>query len=172
MTALIDGLLAFARAGLKSEAHENADVTAVARSIETTMKPLVESERAQFNVEVEPGLRVRASTGVVASIMQNLARNAVIYLGDSESRSVTLRVRATNGNDTVTIEVSDTGPGIPEDVLKRLFTPFQRGTTTVSGHGLGLATVKRLAEAHGGSVDVSSTVGVGSTFRVRLPRAT
>jgi signal transduction histidine kinase len=69
----------------------------------------------------------------------------------------------------VAIEVHDTGPGIRPEMLERLFRPFQRGTDRPGGFGLGLATVKRLAEAHGGSVAVASEVGRGSVFTVRLP---
>ncbi len=76
----------------------------------------------------------------------------------------------------VEISVSDDGPGIPEDQLERIFERFTRGdaglTQRVGGTGLGLAISKSLAEAHGGSISAESTVGQGSTFRLRLPIAT
>jgi len=68
--------------------------------------------------------------------------------------------------------VEDTGPGIPVGLQKVVFDPFVRGPQEVAdGTGLGLATVKRLAEAHGGRVGLQSTVGVGSVFWVELPLA-
>jgi len=76
----------------------------------------------------------------------------------------------------VEIAVSDNGPGIPADQLGRIFERFTRGdaglTQRVGGTGLGLAISKSLVEVHGGSIDAESTVGQGSTFRVRLPIAT
>ena len=76
----------------------------------------------------------------------------------------------------VEISVSDNGPGIPADQLERIFERFTRGdaglTQRVGGTGLGLAISKSLVELHGGSISAESTVGQGSTFRVRLPIAT
>jgi len=69
----------------------------------------------------------------------------------------------------VEIEVTDTGTGIPEDVLDHIFDPFF--TTKKEGTGLGLATVHRIVEGSGGHLAVESAVGRGTTFRIRLPRA-
>jgi two-component system OmpR family sensor kinase len=73
----------------------------------------------------------------------------------------------------VEIAVIDNGPGIPQDQLAFIFDRFTRGeaglTQRVGGTGLGLAISKSLVELHGGSLSAESTVGVGSTFRVRLP---
>ena len=71
--------------------------------------------------------------------------------------------------------MSDDGQGIPEDQIGRIFDRFTRGdaglTQRVGGTGLGLAISKSLVELHGGSIAVESTLGAGSTFRVRLPIA-
>lgn len=67
------------------------------------------------------------------------------------------------------VHVIDTGPGIPADVLPRLFTPYF--TTKSGGSGLGLATSKRLIEEHAGTISVESTHGTGTDFIIRLPRA-
>ena len=68
-----------------------------------------------------------------------------------------------------TIDVSDTGPGIPAEIRDRLFKPFQ--TTRAEGHGIGLALVKRFVDNFGGSVSVDSEAGRGTTFHLRLPLA-
>ena len=77
-------------------------------------------------------------------------------------------------HDDVTIEVADTGMGIPADDLPRLFQRFTRATNAIrgaiSGTGVGLAIVRQLIEMHGGAVSVESTEGAGATFRVRIPR--
>jgi two-component system sensor histidine kinase SenX3 len=77
------------------------------------------------------------------------------------------------GGDVV-IEVHDHGRGIPAEALERLFEPFQQVDSSDArlhgGTGLGLAIVRTIAQSHGGTVDVQSEVGVGSTFTVRLPQ--
>jgi signal transduction histidine kinase len=74
----------------------------------------------------------------------------------------------------VQLEVADTGVGIPADELGKLFDRFFRASTarTVAGTGLGLSITKSIAEAHGGSVAVSSEIGAGTTFTVELPVVT
>jgi len=69
--------------------------------------------------------------------------------------------------DEAIIEVSDNGCGIAAEDLTRIFNPFF--TTTDGGTGLGLPAVRRIVRVHGGRIDVSSTIGEGSTFTIRLP---
>jgi signal transduction histidine kinase len=96
--------------------------------------------------------------------------NAVNYTPTGGELSLSARGSA----DTVEISVSDTGVGIAPDELPRLFTRFFRGRfavrEAVQGAGLGLAITKTIVEGHGGTIEVRSTVGEGSTFTVRLPR--
>ena len=80
-----------------------------------------------------------------------------------------LRVKASRGDEGLVIEVSDTGEGIPDVVMKNLFKPFH--TSKLGGLGLGLAYCKRAVEAHGGSITVETEMGAGSTFKVILPDA-
>jgi signal transduction histidine kinase len=171
MTGLIEGLLAFARAGGSPDPGAASEVEPSVRRVTSTLEPRVDAARARLVLEVEPGLHVRAQKGVLESILENLASNALLHMGDSPERTIVVRANTVDDGATVVLEVADTGPGIPDDVQKRLFRPFQRGTTSVPGHGLGLATVKRLAEGHGGRVELVSHVGAGSTFRVFLPAA-
>jgi signal transduction histidine kinase len=83
--------------------------------------------------------------------------------------SVKIRTAMTAA-DTVCLEVGDTGPGIPPDVLDKIFAPFF--TTKARGTGLGLAVVRKAIDRHRGKVDVESIVGKGTTFRLFLPVAT
>jgi two-component system, OmpR family, phosphate regulon sensor histidine kinase PhoR len=84
---------------------------------------------------------------------------------------VSLRLSQADGN--ALLEVSDTGIGIPQDALARIFERFYRvdkgRSRDEGGTGLGLAIVKHVAQTHGGQVEVESRIGKGSTFRVRLP---
>jgi signal transduction histidine kinase len=81
-----------------------------------------------------------------------------------------LRVEHDAPNECLRLSVSDTGPGIPDEVRAHMFEPFF--TTRAAGTGLGLAVVKRIVEAHGGEVVVASPSGVGTTFTLVVPAAT
>ena len=97
-------------------------------------------------------------------------RNGLKYLGNAEVREVCLRVR--NRRSRVVFEVEDTGPGIPASLGTRIFEPYVRGPNTgAPGIGLGLATVKKLVEAHGGSVGVRDGSRGGALFWVELDEA-
>ena len=100
-------------------------------------------------------------------VLSNLVGNAVKFTPDSGSISVRSRMV---GKD-VSIEVADTGPGIPAEEIPKLFSEFRRleGSTSTEGTGLGLFIVKTIVEAHNGTVSVESEMGVGSTFRILLP---
>jgi len=81
-----------------------------------------------------------------------------------------LTVRTTGTADWLQIDVADTGVGIPPDVLPQIFEPFFSTKHEESGVGLGLAVVYGIVRRHGGSIDVESTAGQGTTFHLRLPR--
>lgn len=106
----------------------------------------------------------------VAIVLDNLLANAIAYT-DSGAVNVTLSADDT----TVTVAVSDSGMGIPPAHLDRIFERFYRvdsaRTRESGGTGLGLSLVRNAVERSGGSVEVTSSVGAGTTFTVRLPRA-
>ena len=106
----------------------------------------------------------------VAVALDNLLANAIAY---TERGSVAVQLSA--DIDTVTVEVSDTGAGIPAEHLPRVFERFYRvdaaRTRVTGGTGLGLSLVRNAVERSGGSVEISSQVGVGTTVTVHLPRA-
>jgi signal transduction histidine kinase len=129
-----------------------------------------------------PGhLQVLAEEGPLRQVLWNLFLNAVQAMPDGgrlrvAAAEVPAQAPAAGGRKPpdegarwVEIEVADSGSGIPDDVLDRIFDPFF--TTKKDGTGLGLATVHRVVEASGGHLTVESTVGAGTTFRFRLPRA-
>jgi two-component system sensor histidine kinase HydH len=78
-----------------------------------------------------------------------------------------LTIASSRGNGSLTVAVQDTGVGIAPESLEKVFTPFF--TTKAKGQGLGLAVCKRLIEAQGGTIDVASQVGEGSTFTLKIP---
>jgi signal transduction histidine kinase len=103
--------------------------------------------------------------------MKNLVNNALKYSPHGE----TVEVRVTRSEETVRFSVSDSGPGLEEDDLDRLFKPFQRlaqqPTDGEVSLGLGLYLVKEIIGRHEGEVDVETTRGEGSTFTLILPAA-
>ncbi len=106
----------------------------------------------------------------IVQLMTNLVGNALKFT----PRDGGVSVQLDDHPDGVEILVRDTGPGIPEDELPRIFERFYRGTNTgdarASGSGLGLAIVRSIVEMHAGTIDVSSELGRGTEFRVLLPR--
>jgi signal transduction histidine kinase len=113
---------------------------------------------------------VRADPTDVAVALDNILDNAVTY---TDAGSVQVRVSATPG--TVRIAVSDTGVGIPTDDLPRVFERFYRVDRSrvrlTGGTGLGLSLVRHVVERSGGSVDISSELGTGTTVTITFPRA-
>jgi two-component system, LuxR family, sensor kinase FixL len=121
---------------------------------------------ADVDVTVEGlGGTVIADPELLKIAFQNLLLNAVQALKDQRQRSV--RVTFGQADAETIVDIADSGPGIPAKYQERLFTPFF--TTKSRGTGLGLATVRRIAEAHGGRVDIQSTGPSGTTVRVTLP---
>ncbi len=106
----------------------------------------------------------------MVQLLTNLVGNALKFT----PRGGGVSVRLTDEPDGVTIEVRDSGPGIPPDELPRIFDRFYRGTNTgearASGSGLGLAIVRSIVDMHGGEIDVASVVGEGTVFSITLPR--
>jgi len=106
----------------------------------------------------------------IIQLLTNLVGNSLKFT----ARDGSVSVRLVEEGEAVTIEVRDTGPGIPPDELPRVFDRFYRGTNTgdarASGSGLGLAIVRSIVEMHDGEIGVSSVVGEGTVFSVSLPR--
>jgi signal transduction histidine kinase len=114
---------------------------------------------------------VRADRVRLRQILYNLISNAVKFT----DRGGSVRIRARRDDDRVSIAVIDTGIGIATRDLSRLYRSFEQLTLPSGdrpgGTGLGLALTKRLVEMHGGTIDVESELGVGTTFTVRIPVA-
>jgi two-component system NtrC family sensor kinase len=112
--------------------------------------------------------RIRASRTAVGQVVLNLLINAAQAM-DEEKRSVNVvTVSLKREGDGIVLAVADTGSGIPADVLGRIFDPFFT-TKQDGGTGLGLAISKQIVTELGGTIDVDTVPGRGTTFRVRLP---
>ncbi len=115
-------------------------------------------------------LRAKLDEGLMNIVFNNLLSNACKYSPEDSVVTVTLAVDETD-HDKFCLSVADQGRGIPAAELDKLFQPFYRASNVqgVRGTGVGLATVKRVVDAHGGTFHIESTVNVGTTFTLTLP---
>jgi two-component system NtrC family sensor kinase len=111
-----------------------------------------------------------ADAGQVEQALVALMVNAVEAMSADHHRGGELHVLCSGDAEAVAIEVRDTGVGIPPEVQSRIFEPFFSTKQAESGVGLGLAVVYGIVQRHGGTIDVESTPGRGTAFRLRLPR--
>ncbi|MGA8890854.1 MAG: PAS domain S-box protein [Anaeromyxobacteraceae bacterium] len=144
----------------------------VADVVEGALKWLPSSvtARAEMVMEMGPAPDVLASAGQLEQVVVNLVSNAALAIPDGRRGRIVVRVGGGPGG-TATVEVEDDGAGIPSELLERIFEPFFTTRGVGKGTGLGLPISHAIVDAHGGSLDVRSTVGAGSTFRVTLPAA-
>ncbi|UCD62837.1 MAG: cyclic nucleotide-binding domain-containing protein [Candidatus Zixiibacteriota bacterium] len=103
---------------------------------------------------------------VIINLLVNAAE-ALSHSADIQDKQVTVRLDVASGGDTVIMTVSDNGPGIDEEHIPKLFK--ERFTTKSAGHGIGLMSVAKIIQAHGGTIQVDSEVGRGTTFAFTLP---
>ncbi len=172
LNSVVSSFLDYARPTRKA----NLMTTDVNRVIEQTAE-IIRAERsnATIHVKLEDDLpAVQSEPEQLKQVFINLIQNATQAMGDSGE--LTISTRLTQGRVTnparrdrgfVRIGFTDTGPGIPEDVLRNIFIPFF--TTKDRGTGLGLAVSLRIMKNLGGTIEVSSLVGHGTTFSVLVP---
>ncbi len=173
LLGLIDEVLSFARmeAGHEELALLDVDAGAVLEEAASLVRPMADAKRLPF-VITPPATPVRLHTDVlkVRQILVNLMTNAVKF---TDEGAVTVSAAATEGEILFTVQ--DTGIGIDAAHMRNVFEPFwqvqQNASRRVGGTGLGLSVTRRLARLLGGEVSVESAPGKGSTFIVRLPRA-
>ncbi len=163
---------------IEAEAIELEDVpfnmVTVLERVISVMSVRAQEKNIALNVHYEAGLYKTfiGDSGRIRQILLNLIGNAVKFT-DSGSVSVLLANRGeASGNKDITISITDTGIGIAEDKINHIFGKFMQADASITrrygGTGLGLAICKSLAEQMGGSISVTSTVGVGSTFVLHL----
>jgi two-component system NtrC family sensor kinase len=133
---------------------------------------LVAHKMKLSNVAVETSLRedlpaAPCDQSQIQQVVLNLVLNAAEATQSKSDRRVTISTAA--GDGVVLLAVSDNGEGIPPENLARIFDPFFTTKSDGKGVGLGLAVSFGIIEAHGGDIEVKSTVGEGTTFTVSLP---
>lgn len=169
LVGTVDALLSFAKAGARPPSDASCAVEDVVRGVLDDTEQDARTAAVDLSLaDLQPG-RVRCAPGVLSSVLSNLVRNAIRYMGVATERRVLVAVR--DDGRRFLFEVTDTGPGIEEGWQRTIFEPLVRGrATTGGGIGLGLATVKRLVTGHGGEVGLYSQPGAGSRFWFSLPK--
>jgi len=173
LLALVKDLLELAAGKMEQLKGEKKEVVLneIIAKVTELMQTSAEEKELEFRVEIgeEPFVLIGVEDGL-ERVFMNLVSNAVKYTPVGGS----VGVRAWSEDDEIKVEVSDTGIGIPEEALPRIFTEFYRAKNAKAmekeGTGLGLAIAKEVVEQHGGQISVRSAVGEGSTFYVTLPK--
>jgi PAS domain S-box-containing protein len=175
LLGIINDLLNFSRIDAGQIDYDFADVPLdeIFDAVVQMIAPQAAAKSIQFEARAcGPNVIVFVDRAKTEQILLNLLSNAVKFT--AAGGRVTLRCGRVEERD-VTVEVADSGSGIAPDQLERIFEPFvQVGrslTSTREGAGLGLAISRELARAMGGEISVTSSVGVGSTFTLKLPRS-
>jgi signal transduction histidine kinase/PAS domain-containing protein len=169
LTQLVDDLLDVARirAGRFNVEAEDVDLGEAVRAAISRSEPDLVRSRSELRLDIEPGLVGRWDRLRLDQVIANLLSNAVKY---GAGRPIEIRASCREG--TAELVVRDHGIGIAAERLPQIFDPFVRAVSErrYAGLGLGLYIVKSIVNALGGSIEVESRLGEGSTFRVLLPR--
>ena len=172
MRGIIEGLLMIARLD-SAEAPatlEPCDLACVVRETVELLSPMADGRGIALEIELVPAA-CQACADHLAQVVNNLVSNAIHYNRPGGS----VRVTVAGEPETAILSVSDTGCGIAPEDLPHIFERFYRADksrSSAQGHsGLGLAITKTIIDGFGGSIEVTSIPGEGSTFCVRVPTA-
>jgi light-regulated signal transduction histidine kinase (bacteriophytochrome) len=167
MNELIDALLELSRMSRAALGRHKVDITALGYAVVDELRRRDVSRR--LSATIAPDMVAQADGRLVRIMLDNLVGNAWKFTGKSENPHVELGVENHDG-ETVFF-VRDNGAGFDMAYAERLFTPFQRlhSEREYAGTGIGLATVRRIVERHGGRIWADSKPGAGSTFYFTLP---
>ena len=174
LSRLIENVLDFSRIqkGRKRYTFSVGDINKCVADVVEMMLPY--AAQRGFSIKIEPGqVEQSAFDGdAVTQIIVNLIDNAIKYARDADDKTITVRTKS--DDKFVLIEVEDRGPGIPHRQHKKIFEQFYRcgseSTRETAGTGLGLALVKKFAEAHNGFVEITNAKPCGAKFTVALAR--
>jgi signal transduction histidine kinase len=166
--------LAGTYSGHRKWRYEDVDVEPILAECVASLEPLARERGLGMESAIRGTLpRVRAERSALRRAVANLLQNAILHGGDGGFVGLSAEWLGPQGQRKIRIKVEDRGPGIPASEVPHLFEPFFRGAQAVStqarGSGLGLSLVKRIVDAHGGAVEVTTAPGRGSTFTIVLP---
>ncbi len=172
MGRLVDDLLtlsALDRDPLRVIAHTPVDLTTLIAQVVDETRLLAPDLRVELSLASQGALAIRGDSDRIRQALLNLCANARAHTPQGGSITIALA----QGDDDAIVSVTDTGSGIPEEALSRVWDRFFRVDPSRErrggGVGLGLAIVRAIVEAHGGTVTITSTVGVGTVVKMTFP---
>lgn len=150
---------------------EIGDINEMIETAITPLMPLAQGKDIHITKDLEPLFSFEGDFNLLKEVVMNVVENAIKY----SPPGTKIGIRSFEAGDSVFIEVKDSGPGIPKDEIQKVWRKFVRGKDQdlkTKGTGLGLYLVKYFVELHGGSVDLQSELGKGTTVTLRLPLET
>lgn len=174
LSNMIDTLLDLSKleAGVIQMNMERVNLIKMLKTVEDTMRPNAEKKGISLSTDISQYIPpIVGDEGQLNRVFVNLVSNAIKYTPDGGKVDITGRLEG----DLIRVDVSDTGYGIPEDVIPKIFEKFYRVKENIDvakGTGMGLAMVKRILEIHNAEIKVKSKPGEGSCFSVFLPSET
>jgi len=173
MRDLIDDLMDLSRIESEGGAPDpsRVDVAKLAQGLVDDARPRLAHAKLEASVRCRTSPVAWADRKALEQVLENLLTNAIRYSDEGGAITIAVEERA----EAVEVSIEDTGIGIPEDLLDRIFERFYRvdasRSRAIGSTGLGLAIVRHLVQAMGGTIRVESQIGVGSRFTFTLPRA-
>lgn len=166
LSSLLEDVLDVSRveAGMLTPQKQTVDVGELARQVTDTLSPTATEKNLTLENHV-PALSVAADPKLLRRVLTNLVSNAIKF-----TEKGFVRIRAKEAKKCYFITVEDSGIGMSEQELKGLFQKYHQVHTDKPGYGLGLFISRQIVQAHGGTLNVSSKPGQGSTFTVELPK--
>jgi len=166
---IVQDLLAFSRRS-KPHQHANTDFNAVVRTTVNLIGHKLKLMGVAMDLQLDEKLPlITCDASQMQQVLINLVMNGAEATQNKADARVTVRTSHDPADDSLVLEVSDTGDGIAPENLAKLYTPFFTTKGEGKGVGLGLAVVYGIVQAHGGDIEVHSTVGQGAQFKVTLP---
>lgn len=145
------------------------DLHAIVRDVVAMLRGAGKLRRLEILTSIGDGLQVTVNRTRIEQILVNLIVNAVDAIGDRPG-TITIEIQPTPDAKRVVCSVADTGSGIPEDQLDKIFQPFFTTKPEDRGTGLGLPVAREIVQSYGGNLQVASKLGTGTTFTFDLPR--
>jgi signal transduction histidine kinase len=172
MLNMVDSILEFASVGDKQMTRVEFDLAqALKENVLEDLSFLIKEHQAKIDIKKLP--LVEGSKELLLQLFQNLLSNAIKYRSANRTPEIVIESVHSIRRGDISISVSDNGMGMNEDALELIFQPFKRlvNQHQAEGSGIGLATVKKIVDAHFGSIKVESVPGKGTTFIVCLPKS-
>lgn len=168
---IVENLLTLAKGdmGALVDLQDAVDLAEICRQQLQHAALLIRQKKLRMHAQIETGCWLEGDARRLAELVFNLIENAIKYTPEEKRIWLSLKPEG----DLIVLRVRDSGIGIPEEDLDKLFDRFYRGRNAMkssSGSGLGLTICRSIVEAHQGQISVKSEVGKGSEFEVRLPR--